>query len=170
MPAKKAPKRTTTSRSKPTSKKRTTRTTSTTKSGSYVKFSDRLTDSLEDISKMIEEHKEMIDSIQDVALELTTAIGSLHTVTVKYAGKANQILDILLPIIKELPIIPKKVTDLLVDLEEWTQNIIDNEKKTSKTITDVRSGLHTGDISKLKGHSGDLKKVTKTITSIVPKT
>jgi hypothetical protein len=169
MPAKKAPKRTSTSRSKPTTKKTTTRTTSVAKSGSYVKFSDKLTDSLEDISKMISEHKDMIDSIQDVALELTTAIGSLHTVTVKYAGKANQILDVLLPIIKELPIIPKKVTDLLVDLEEWTQNIIDNEKKTSKTITDVRSGLHTGDISKLKGHSTDLKKVTKTITSLVPK-
>lgn len=164
MPAKKSPTRKTSTRSKPT-----TKTLSKAKSGSYVRFSDKLTDSLEDISKMIAEHKDMIDSIQDVALELTTAIGSLHAVTVKYAGKANQILDILLPIIRELPIIPKKVTNLLVELEKWTQNIIDSEQKTTKTITDVRSGLHTGDISKLKGHSADLKKVTNTITSLVPK-
>lgn len=165
MPAKKSPKRKTTSRSKPTSKKK-----STAKSGSYVKFSDKITDSLDDISEMLNEHKDMIDSIQDVALELTTAIGTLHSVTVKYAGKANQILDMLLPIIQGLPIIPKKVTNLLVELEKWTQKIIDNDQKTSKTITDVRSGLHTGDISKLKGHTTDLKKVTKTLTSLVPKT
>jgi hypothetical protein len=118
---------------------------------------------------MINEHKEMIDSIQDVALELTTAIGTLHGMTVKYAGTANQILDVLLPIVQGLPIIPDKVTNLLVNMEKWTQKIIDNEKETSTTITDVQSGLKTGDISKLKSHSQDLKKVTKTITAIVPK-
>lgn len=160
MPAKKS--------SKPKSRTKSPKK-KTAGSKSYVRFSDTLTDSLTDISKMINEHKDMIDSIQDVALELTSAIGTLHTVTVKYAGKANQILDVLLPIIQGLPIIPKKVTNLLVDLEKWTQKIIDNEKETSTTIKDVRSGLNTGDISKLKGHTGDLKKVTKTLTALVPK-
>jgi methyl-accepting chemotaxis protein len=166
MPGKKQSK----SSSKPV-KRTPSRTTSKSSapSGSYVKFSDKLTDSLNDISKMIGEHKDMIDSIQDVALELTTAIGSLHTLTVKYAGKINQILDILLPIIKGLPIIPDKVEKLLIDLEKWTQKIIDNKEQTSTTISDVQSGLHSGDLNKLKTHSQDLKKVTKTITSIVPK-
>lgn len=154
--------------SKPT-KKPTSTTRSSKSSASYTKFSDKLTESLTDISKMINEHKDMIDSIQEVALELTSTIGSLHTLMVKYAGKANQILDILLPIIKGLPIVPDKVENLLVDLEKWTQKIIDNEAETSTTISDVQSGLHSGDISKLKGHSNDLKKVTKTITSLVPK-
>ena len=139
------------------------------KTATYVKFSDKLTDSLDDITKMINEHKDMIDSIQDIALELTSAIGSLHTLTVKYAGKANQILDLLLPIIENLPIIPKKVTNLLVDLEKWTQKIIDDEKTTKKTITDVQSGLKTGNVSKIKVHTKDLKAVTRTLTSIVPK-
>jgi len=149
----------------------TSRTTSksSTASGSYTKFSDKLTDSLDDITKMINEHKEMIDSIQDIALQLTNAIGSLHQLTVKYAGRINQVLDLLLPIVKGLPIIPDKVTNLLVDLEKWTQKIIDNQDQTSTTITDVQSGLQTGDLDKLKTHSNDLKKVTKTLTSIVPK-
>jgi hypothetical protein len=162
MPAKKS--------SKSTARRSARQTKKTpAKAGSYVKFSDTLTDSLDDITKMINEHKGMIDSIQDVALELTTAIGTLHGLTVKYAGKANQILDVLLPFIKNMPIIPDKIENLLIDLEEWTQKIIDNHEETSTTIEDVRSGLHTGDISKLKGHSKDLKKVTKTITAIVPK-
>jgi t-SNARE complex subunit (syntaxin) len=135
----------------------------------YTKFSDKLTDSLNDINKMINEHKEMIDSIQEVALGLTDAMGTLHTLTVKYAGIANNILDALLPIVKNLPIIPKKVTALLVNLEAITQKIIDNSQKTSKTITDVNSGLKTGDVSKLKTHAAELRSVTNRLTAILPK-
>ena len=137
-------------------------------SAGHIKFSDKLTDSLDDISGMIQEHQGMIDSIQEIALELTEAIGSLHTLTVKYAGKANQILDLLLPIVKNVPLIPKKATKLLSDMEKWTQNIIDNQVKTNKTIVDVKSGLKTGDVNKLKGQTGELRKVTKTLTSLIP--
>lgn len=136
---------------------------------SYVKFSDKLSASIDDIQKIIESHKQMIDSIQEIALELTSSIGTLHTLTVKYARTANQILDVLLPIVKNLPLIPKNVTQMLVNLEAITQKIINNEASTSKTITDVRGGLQTGDVNKLKAHAGQLQNVTKTITSIIPK-
>ena len=136
---------------------------------SFTKFSDKLTDSLEDINRMINENKEMIDSVQEIALGLTDAMGTLHTLTVKYAGIANAILDNLLPIVKNLPIIPKKVTDLLVNLEAITQKIIDDSQKTSKTITDVNSGLKTGDVSKLKAHTAELRSVTNSLSAILPK-
>ncbi|MFN8412494.1 MAG: hypothetical protein U0Z26_08925 [Anaerolineales bacterium] len=135
----------------------------------YTKFSDQLTHSVTDIAKIIEQHKAMIDSIQEIALELTSSIGSLHTLTVKYARIANQILDVLLPILKNLPMIPKNVMDLLTNLESMTQKIIDNEATTAKTITDVKSGLQTGDVKKIQGHASQLQAVTKTITSILPK-
>ena len=135
----------------------------------YVKFSDKLTDSLDDITKMIDDHKVMIDSVQEIALELTSAISGLNTLTVKYAGIANEILDVLVPIVKKLPLIPDKVEDLLVQLEKWTQKIIDNDAATSKTIADVLDGLQTGDVTKIQSHSGDLKKVTKSFTAIIPK-
>lgn len=136
---------------------------------SYVKFSDKLTASLNDINRMISEHKEMIDAIQEVALELTGTIGSLHTLTVKYAGIANSILDGLLPIVKGLPVIPNQIRDLLVNLEAITQKIIDSGANTSKTISDVSTGLKTGDVSKLKDHTADLKRVTQSINAILPK-
>ena len=136
---------------------------------SYVKFSDKLTDSLNDISRMIQDHKNMIDTIQEIALELTNSIGSLHTLTVKYAGIANSILDGLLPIARGLPIIPKNILQMLINLESITQKIIDNQAQTSKTITDVQSGLKTGDVNKIKGHAGELQNVTRTLTAILPK-
>lgn len=140
-----------------------------TSASSIVKFSDQLTQSITDVAKIIEQHKGMIDSIQEIALELTTSIGTLHTLTVKYARTANQILDVLLPILKNLPIIPKNVMQMLITLEATTQKIIDNEVSTSKTITDVQSGLRTGDVNKIKGHAGQLQNVTRTLTSMLPK-
>ena len=140
-----------------------------TSSGSIVKFSDQLTKSVTDVAQIIEQHKGMIDSIQEIALELTTSIGTLHTLTVKYARTANQILDVLLPILKNLPLIPKNVMQMLVNLEVTTQKIIDNEVSTSKTITDVSAGLRTGDVNKIKGHAGQLQAVTKTLIDILPK-
>jgi len=137
--------------------------------GAYVKFSDQLTGSITDITRIIEQHKGMIDSIQEIALELTTSIGSLHTLTVKYARTANNILDALLPLLKNLPIIPKNVMQLLINLESITQKIIDNEITTSKTITDVQAGLRTGDVNKIKGHAGQLQSVTRTLTAMLPK-
>ena len=139
------------------------------KSVSYVRFSDKLSVSLNDITRMIQEHKLMIDSIQEVAIELTNSIATLHTLTVKYAGIANSILDNLLPIVRGLPIIPKNVTAMLVNLESVTQKIIDNQVTTAKTIADVQAGLRTGDVNRIQGHAGELQKVTKTITAILPK-
>lgn len=139
------------------------------KTGSIVRFSDQLTNSITDVAKIIEQHKGMIDSIQEIALELTTSIGTLHTLTVRYARTANQILDVLLPILKNLPLIPKNIMQMLVNLEVTTQKIIDNELSTTKTITDVSAGLRTGDVNKIKGHAGQLQAVTKTLTDMLPK-
>jgi hypothetical protein len=139
------------------------------KPGVPVKFSDKLTDSLHDITGMIEEHKSMIDSIQEIALELTNSIGTLHTLTVKYASIANNILDGLLPIAKGLPIIPKNILEMLINLESITQKIIDSNTQTAKTISDVQTGLKTGDVNKIKGHAGELQNVTKALTAILPK-
>lgn len=136
---------------------------------SYVKFSDKLTDSLEDITRMINEHKAMIDAIQEVGIQLTGAIGTLHTLTVKYAGVVNNVLDILLPLMKNIPIIPPKLVELATKMEKLTQNIIDTSAATSKTITDVNAGLKTGDVNRLKAHSQDLQGLTKTLTDILPK-
>lgn len=138
-------------------------------SSAYVKFSEKLTASLHDIERMINENREIIDSIQEVAINLTDAMSGLHTLTVKYAGIANSILDVLLPIAKTMPIIPKNVTDLLGNLETITQKIIDSSDKTSKTIADVNNGLKTGDAAKLKSHANEIKSMTNALTAMLPK-
>ena len=134
----------------------------------YIKFSDKLTDSIQDITKIINEHKEMIDAIQDVGIQLTGAIGTLHTLTVKYAGVVNNVLDMMLPLVKNIPFLPPQLLEMATTMERITQEIIDNSANTSKTISDVNIGLKTGDVARLRSHSGELKKVTQSLTSILP--
>ncbi|MBN1665715.1 MAG: hypothetical protein JW862_01455 [Anaerolineales bacterium] len=138
------------------------------KQQTYVKFSDKLTDSLVDITRMIDDHKGMIDTIQEVAIELTSTMATLNTLTVKYASKANEILDVLLPIMEKVPFLPEKLKELLTQMEKWTQKIIDNDESTTKTIADVQSGLKSGDVKKIQAHSNELKKISQRLTSILP--
>lgn len=134
----------------------------------YVKFSDQLTGTLQDITKMINEQKETIDSIQEMGIQLTGTFSTLHTLTVKYAGVVNNILDMLLPFMKNIPLVPPKLVELATKIERITQQIIDNSAKTSKTITDIDTGLKTGDVSRLRGYSGELQKITQAFSAILP--
>lgn len=135
----------------------------------YTRFSDKLTGTLDQIGEMIQENARMIDMIQELALELTHSIGNLHTLVVKYAGIANSILDVLLPIVRNLPIVPENVKEMLVNLERITQRIVDNQAATGKTIADVQTGLRTGDVSKLQSHTSELKSLSQSIMAILPK-
>ena len=136
--------------------------------GQYVKFSDKLNDSLQDITGMINRHKDMIDAIQELGIQLTGAFDTLHTVTVKYAGVVNGVLDILLPLIQRIPLFPARFLELATSMERITQKIIDNSASTTKTIREVNDGLRNGDVDRLRGNSGELQTVTTRMTSILP--
>ncbi len=133
-----------------------------------VRFSDKLTDSLQNITGMIDEHKVMIDAIQDVGIQLTSAFGTLHTLTVKYASIVNRVLDLLLPWFQKIPLVPPKLLELATRVERITQAIIDSSQNTSRAITDVNQGLKTANVEQLRGHSSELQRVTLALTSILP--
>ena len=136
---------------------------------SYTPFSKKLTGSLNRISDTIEDNAKLMDSIQELALELTNSIGTMHKLTVKYAGVANGILDVLSPVLGRLPLIPKKATRMLTDLERITQRVVDGNAKTSRTIASVQSGLKTGNVSKLRGHTNELQGLTRSLRAILPR-
>jgi len=136
--------------------------------GQYVKFSDKLTGSLEDITGMINRHKDMIDAIQELGIQLTGAFDTLHTVTVKYAGVVNRVLDILLPLIEKIPLFPERFVEMARSMERITQQIIDNSAVTTKTIRAVNDGLRNGDVERLRGHSMEMQNVNTRMTAIIP--
>lgn len=134
----------------------------------YVRFSEQLADSLEQITETIKANGEMIDAIQEIALQLTTTFGNLHALTLKYATMVNNVLDTILPVIDKVPFISDKIVDLLKDMERLTQKIIDGSDETQQVLSDVQEGLTQADIQRLKKHMGDLKSVTRKIEAVIP--
>jgi ABC-type transporter Mla subunit MlaD len=136
---------------------------------SYTPLSKKLTGSIGQITGVIEDNAKLMDTVQELAIQLTHAMGTLHTLTVKYAGTANSILDVLSPLMGSLPLIPKRAKDVLGDLEHLTQRVVDTQASTSRTIADVQLGLTTADVTRLRGHVGELQSMTKSLLSVLPK-
>ncbi len=138
------------------------------KGDDYVRLSDQLTDSLEKLSETIAANREIIDTVQDIAIQLTEVFANLHALTIKYAGIVNKALDAMLPVVDKIPFISDKIIDLLKDMERLTQQIVDGKDSAEKIIRDVDAGLRQGDMKRLQAHSDDLKKMTAKLQAILP--
>jgi hypothetical protein len=138
------------------------------KGESYVRFSDKLAGSLEDIGRIIEENKQTMDSIQDIALELTRVAGVLESTASRYAGMVDGLLDTAVPLLRNIPLVPPRTMELITDLQELADTILDVCTSADKVITDVGDGLMKADVGKINAHTGDLQKMTKSLQRVLP--
>jgi hypothetical protein len=149
--------------------KKPSRKTSRKKSGEpHVRFSDKLTASLEEVNRIIQENKATLDSIQDIALELTRAAGALEGIVSKYVKMVDSALETAVPILKNIPLVSDKVMEVVTEIQDLTEDILDICTTADKVIKDVEYGLANADVSKLKAHTGDLQKMTRALQGILP--
>lgn len=134
----------------------------------YVRFSDKLAGGLEDISRIIEENKATMDSIQEIGLALASAAGTLQATASKYVGMVDRFLDTAVPILRNIPLVPAKTMKTIENLQGLANTIIDVCTTADKVITDVDAGLRTADVAKLNAHTADLQKMTKTLQRVLP--
>jgi hypothetical protein len=154
---------------KKTSGKKTAKKRAAKKSrDSYVRFSDKLAGSLEDISRIIEENRATMDSIQEIGLELAQAAGTLQATASRYVGMVDGLLETAVPIMRNIPLVPARTLELVEDLQDLANTIMDATTTADRVITDVEDGLQTGDITKISAHTGDLQKMTKTLQRALP--
>ncbi len=135
---------------------------------SYVHFSDKMTESLMNINKVINDNKSALDSIQDMAVELTRAIRSLQAVAMKYVDLADDILGAIVPIMEGLPIVPDKVKGFAKDALALSKKINEACQLADKVLPGVETGLTTADMSKLQASTGQVASLTKSLQAILP--
>jgi hypothetical protein len=75
----------------------------------YVHFSDKMTEALQNINEVIVDNRSTLDSIQDMAVELTRSVQVLEKASVKYISMVDGILEQVIPIMKNIPLVPKKL-------------------------------------------------------------
>jgi hypothetical protein len=135
----------------------------------YVPFSDKLVGSLEDISRIIEENKATMDSIQEIGLALARAARALQAMAFKYVGMVDRLLDNAVPILRSIPLVPKQTMKTIENLQDLANDILEVCTRADQVITDVDDGLRNADVTKLNRHSGDLQKMTRTLEKVLPK-
>jgi hypothetical protein len=135
---------------------------------SYARFSDKLADGLGDISRIIEENKATMDSMQEIGIALAGAAGSLQATAAKYVGMVDGLLDTAVPILRNIPLVPTQTMKTIENLQKLANSIIDVCATADRVITDVDAGLRTADVTKINVHTGDLQKMTKTLQRILP--
>jgi ABC-type transporter Mla subunit MlaD len=136
----------------------------------YVRFSAKLTDSLEQVEQIIRDNQATLDAIQEIALSLTQAVNALGKNAIYYIKMIDAILDTVGPIITKLPGMNKKIVAFVTDAQKLSQQLLDTWGNAEPVINDVESGLTHADPDKLKAHLGDLDGVTRTLQGLLPKT
>jgi len=134
----------------------------------YVRFSDKLTASLEEVNLVIQENKATLDAIQDIALELARVAGVLEATASKYINMVNSVLETAVPILSNIPLVPEKTLKVVTELQDLAKDILQVSTTADKVIKDVEDGLLNADVTKLKAHTGDLQKMTKALQKVLP--
>ena len=137
-------------------------------SGGYVHFSDKMTSALMNINNVIDENKGTLDSIQDMAVELTRTIQMLRTVVMKYVDMADNILEAAVPIMEKFPIFPDKMVDFAKDALELSKKITNASELAQKVLPGIEKSLISADVSGLQASKGDMTMLTRALADMLP--
>jgi hypothetical protein len=136
----------------------------------FVHFSDKLTGTLEEVTRAIEENKAVIDTVQELGIELSHTIASLSVTAVKYVRVVDSMLDTIVPILDSIPLVPQKTKDFLDHVRSLTDKLVSSCETSQRIASDVEGGLTRGEVTKLKTHSVELKSVVTALRNILPDT
>lgn len=134
--------------------------------GSYVHFSDKMTGALKNISNVIDENKGTLDSIQDMALELTRTVQVLRQVVMKYVNTADKILEVVVPIMDKLPIFPASVKTFAREALDLSNKIGQASVLAEKVLPGVEASLMTADVGGLQASTKDVAGLTRALKAI----
>lgn len=135
----------------------------------YVRFSDKLTAGLNDINKIIQENKQTLDAVQDIGLELTNTVSAFEQAAVRYIKMIDGFFDTVVPVLKNIPLIPANIVALASEAQTLAQSVLDACTGAEKIIADVQFSLNNADVTKLKAHTGDLQNLSKNLQAAVAK-
>ena len=136
-------------------------------SSEYIHFSDKMTGALQNISQVIDDNRGTLDSIQDMALELTRTIQFLRVVVMRYVDMADDILKTVVPILDRLPIVPDKVVNFAKEALVLAEKISAASEMAQKVLPGVEASLRTADVSGLQASRGDMANLTRALQDMI---
>ena len=99
----------------------------------------------------IQQNKELIDTIQQTAIEMTEFAYTLQALTFKHADQVSTVIQVVRPQIRNLPIIGKYAdSEAMTKVETLSSNIVYSAQKAKEVIVDLEKALINSDPNNLK--------------------
>jgi hypothetical protein len=127
-----------------------------------------MTGALKNINNVIDENKDTLDSIQDMAVQLTRTVRLLRGVVMKYVDTVNNVLETIVPLMDKFPIFPDKFEAFAKDALELTVKISKASELAERVLPGVEASLTTADISGLQASSGEVAQLTRALQEMMP--
>lgn len=134
----------------------------------YVHFSDKITGALRNIGDVIEDNRGTLDSIQDMAVQLTRTVISLRAVVMRYVETADNVLEKVVPVLEKFPVVPDKVMDFARDAQGWAQKISEASDLVERVLPGVERSLTTADIAGLQTSTSEVANLTRALQEMIP--
>ena len=134
----------------------------------YTHFSEKMTGALMNINKVIDENRGTLDSIQDMAVQLTRTIRSLRVIIMRYVDMADNVLETIVPFMDTLPIFPDSFKEFAKDALALSKKIAAASELAEKVLPGVEASLMSADISGLQSSTSDVANLTKALQDLLP--
>jgi hypothetical protein len=132
-------------------------------SQNFVRFSSKVQESLDEMSKTVGNYASTMDTVQEVSIDLTRMVVSLATTAGQYAESVRAILKTAAPLIAHLPLIDGKTKEFLTNLEATAEKLLDVVKNAQAVAQGAEQGLTSGDAAKLHALIPELKQLPQVI-------
>lgn len=114
--------------------------------------------------RTLKENKETMDTIQEIAIELTRATSQLQSLTFKHIKQVDKILDSAIPLLSVIPPLKAKLDALgISDTRDASKIIVETSSSAEAIIHDVEEALVKADAKRLKKYSEELKQITQVL-------
>jgi hypothetical protein len=108
----------------------------------------------------VQRSRELIDSVQSAALEMTYAAYELQSLAYKYADDVANLLRVARPAMETIPFLKRIADSPQFDRADWfTSSVVTITERSQRVITDIQRALIESDPTALKRYLDELKTV-----------
>jgi hypothetical protein len=122
------------------------------------------------VQQNIKHNKELIDTVQKTALEMTELTSDIQALAFKHALEVSSAIQKLRPQLKSIPVIGNLVdSEVMTKTDTMSSAIVDYSGKAKQVIGDIRDALITSNPQKLKKYLVELEHLRGNVENILRK-
>lgn len=119
---------------------------------------------LQKFNILFQENQESVDTLQNLAIDLTKTASTIQSFSSKNAQQVSDILDTTIPLLANIPFVGKKIDNTgLSRLQNLSKTVMNVSTQAATVIQDVEQALVNADIKELKTYPQKLQELNQSL-------